>query len=83
MYDPYLKLAYYMGYKLAMRNANELQAAAMKATLSTADLKDKSEDDSVSNSVTRNLKEHNKHVSGNEYGDPIELSEGIDATYMN
>lgn len=83
MLDPYLKLAYYIGCKLAMRNANELQAAAMRATRSIPDIKGMADGDTSSNSVTRNLKEHNKHVSGNEYGDPIELSEGIDATYMN
>ena len=71
MYDPYLKLAYYIGYKLAMRNASRLQPFYEVLYVS---LGDKSEDDTVSNSVTRNLKEHNKHVSGNEYGDPMKLS---------
>ena len=83
MHDPYLKLAYYIGHKLAMRNANEFQIAAVKATKSLEDLKDSKSEEAISNSVTRNLREHNKHVSGNEYSDPIELSEGIDSTYMN
>ena len=77
-----LELAYNIGVKLALANANQFQQVAMEQTSSQEDIKEKSEED-YSDSVTRNMREHNKHVAGNNYSDPIELSKNLDSVFMN
>ena len=77
-----LELAYNIGVKLALANANQLQQAALEQTSSQEDIKERSEEE-YSDSVTRNMREHNKHVAGNSYSDPVELSKNLDSVFMN
>jgi len=80
--DHTLRVAYLIGCKLAMNNANEFQQVSVQATAPVSTLS-KERDAGISDSTTRNLNEHNKHVSGASFGDKAELAKGIDSTFMN
>lgn len=77
-----LDLAYRLGVKLALANANQLQAAVQESAGGSSEEAEDNKD-FYEDSITRNMKEHNRHASGNHYGDPIELGMGVDSIFMN
>ena len=77
-----LDLAYRLGVKLALANANQFQTAVQE-TLRTRGESLKEDNEDMEDSTTRNLTEHNKHVAGNQFSDPIELGMGVDSIFMN
>jgi hypothetical protein len=77
-----LDLAYRLGVKLALSNANQFQAAVNETVRSTK-VSPVEDSEEYEDSTTRNLTEHNKHVAGNQFSDPIELGMGVDSIFMN
>ena len=75
-----VRLAYLIGCKLAMENADQFAQISQEIGQQEVTSKDK---DNYADETTRNLKEHNRHTSGASFGNPIELSKGVDPVFMN